>query len=325
MANNDKKQDEKLGEFAFRSDTNYGRWAEMTYGGALSFLRRRYDRCLDDVDVAVLGIPFDQTTTYRSGARLGPRAIRAASVQLAELKAFPFGFDPFDHLNVIDWGDVFLDSGYPDSMVDEVVANVTPFYNQGVKPLAMGGDHFVTYPLLKAAAVHHGPIALVHFDAHSDCWPDDGKRLDHGTMFTRAVKQGIIQPEHSIQLGLRTWVDEPLGFQQYDAPTLHATPLKDVIDHILKIVGDRPAYLTFDVDFLDPAFAPGTGTPVVGGFSTHQALTLLRGLGALNWVGGDVVEVAPAYDVSEITALAAATVMHDFLCLLSQKKQLLGG
>ncbi|MFK7867076.1 MAG: agmatinase [Alphaproteobacteria bacterium] len=308
------------GDAAFRANSKLGRMAEMTYGGALSFLRRPYSRDLQGVDVAIIGVPFDQATTYRSGARLGPRAIRAASVQLAELKAFPFGFDPFDHLSVVDWGDIFIDQGYPMEMVETVMAAVKPIHQAGVKPLCFGGDHFISYPLIKAAHAQYGTLSLVHFDAHGDCWEDDGGRLDHGSMFARAAKEGLIDPARSVQIGLRTWNDDDYGFHIFDAPSVHNQSAAELLTKITDIVGDHPAYFTFDIDCLDPAFAPGTGTPVAGGLSSHQALSLVRGLGGLNWVAGDVVEVAPAYDVSEITAIAAATIAHDFLCLLALKK-----
>ena len=310
------------GDQAFRTEETLGRGLDATYSGALSFLRRKYSRDLANVDVAVVGIPFDLATSYRPGARLGPRAVRAGSVQLAELKAFPFGFDPFDHLAVVDWGDVYFDWGHGVEAPEIITRDVASVLAAGAKTLCFGGDHFVTYPILRAYAEVHGPIRLVHFDAHCDTWPDDGKRLDHGSMFARAATEGIVDAKNSVQIGLRTWNDDDYGYTELNAPWVHANGTQAVIDKVVSIVGDTaPAYMTFDIDCLDPAFAPGTGTPVAGGLSSAQALEIIRGLGSVNWVGADVVEVAPAYDHAEITAIAAATVAHDWLCLLAQKKR----
>jgi agmatinase len=308
------------GDQAFRAGGNNERWVEMTYGGALSFLRRRYTRDLGGVDVAVSGIPFDSSVTYRSGCRLGPRAIRAASVQLAELKAFPFGFDPFDTLSVVDWGDCMLDPHHPETVPGDIEAHAAAIIETGTKMLTFGGDHFVAYPLLKAHAKKYGPLALIQFDAHCDTWEDDNSRLDHGTMFARAANEGIVDVKKSTQVGLRTYNDSDFGFEILTAPWVHRHGIDAALEIIKQRAGDAPVYISFDVDGLDPAFAPGTGTPVMGGLASWQALELIRGLGALNLVGMDVVEVSPPYDHAEITALAAASVAHDWLCLLAEKK-----
>lgn len=293
----------------------------MVYGGALSFFRRRYSRDLDGVDVAVSGIPFDSATSNRSGARLGPRGIRAASSMVAELNAFPWGFDPFDLIEVVDYGDCQFDFGYQHHAVEVIEAHADAILATDTTMLTLGGDHFVTYPLLRAHAKVHGPLSLVHFDAHSDTWDDDGERLDHGSMFLRAAREGLIDPQRSIQIGIRTANNESHGFTILDAPWVHDHGSAAVVAEIERVVGDHKAYLTFDIDCLDPAFAPGTGTPVVGGLSTAQALAILRSLGRLHLVGFDVVEVAPAYDHAEITALAAASIAHDMLCLLAEQRQ----
>ncbi len=306
------------GDFAFRSDDNMGRWPEMTYGGALSFLRRRYSRNLTGVDVAVSGVPYDAAVTYRSGCRLGPRAIRAASVQLAELKSFPHGFDPFRTLNVVDYGDCMVDPHHPDTVAAAIEAHADGIIGAGSRMLTFGGDHFVSYPLIRAHAKHHGPIALVQLDAHCDTWHDDGARLDHGTMFARAAAEGLVDAGRSTQVGLRTFNDSDHGFEILTAPWMHRNGTDAALEVIRARAGDGPVYVSFDVDGLDPAFAPGTGTPVAGGLASWQALEMIRGLGGLNLVGMDVVEVAPAYDHAEITAIAAATVAHDWLCLLAE-------
>ena len=292
-----------------------------TFAGELSFLRRKYTRQINGADVVVAGVPFDSATTYRPGARLGPRAIREASVQLAEIieHSFPFGINPLESLAVADYGDLALDSGYPHLIVEAVEKFALEILEKGALMIALGGDHFVTYPLLKAHYRIHGPMALVHFDAHVDTWSDDGQRLDHGSMFLRAKNEGIIDANRSVQIGIRSFSESDHGFTILDAPSVHRDGAAKVIEKIREIVGSAPSYLTFDIDCLDPAFAPGTGTPVVGGLTTAQALEIIRGIGDINFVGMDLVEVAPAYDHAEITAIAAATIVHDFICLLALK------
>lgn len=307
------------GDHAFRATGNLGRSAEMTYGGATSFLRRRYSRDLTGVDVAVTGVPYDASVTYRPGCRLGPRAIREASVQLAELKAFPFGFDPFETLAVVDYGDCFLDPHHPETIPGAIEAHAAEIVATGTKLLSLGGDHFTAYPLLRAHAAVHGPVALLQFDAHCDTWEDDGRKLDHGTMFARAAAEGIIDVTKSVQIGLRTYNDSDHGFEILTAPWVHRNGIDAALEVVRERVGDAPLYISFDIDGLDPAFAPGTGTPVPGGLASWQALELIRGLGGLNLIGMDVVEVSPPYDHAEITALAAAHVAHDWLCLLAEK------
>lgn len=307
------------GDRAFRAAELHGRWPEMTYGGALSFLRRRYSRDLAGVDVVVSGVPYDAAVTHRPGCRLGPQAIRAASVQLAELKAFPFGFDPFERLAVIDYGDCFVDPHHPATAPEAIETHAATILASGARMLTFGGDHFVAYPLLKAHAAKHGPIALVQFDAHCDTWADDGDRLDHGTMFARAAAEGVIDVARSTQIGLRTYNDSDHGFEILTAPWVHRHGVDAALEIVQTRAGDAPAYISFDVDGLDPAFAPGTGTPVSGGLASWQALELIRGLGALKLVGMDVVEVSPPFDNAEITALAAATVAHDWLCVIAEQ------
>ncbi len=307
------------GDQAFRSDSSsreglLSRRSEMTYGGALSFMRRAYTRDLTHADIAVSGIPFDVATSGRSGARFGPRAIRAASVGLAELHAYPWGFDPFDTLAVVDYGDCYLDWGRPNDAPDAIEAHADEILATDTQMVTLGGDHFVTYPLLRAHAKKHGPLSLIHFDAHCDTWEDEPGRLDHGSMFLRALREGLIDPATSIQIGIRTMNSDTHGFTILGAPWVHREGIPAVLEVVSEVVGTSPAYLTFDIDCLDPAFAPGTGTPVAGGLSTAQALDAVRGLAEFNIVGMDVVEVAPAFDISEITAIAAANIAHDFIC-----------
>lgn len=291
---------------------------EQMFSGALSFCRRKLTRDPKGLDVAVMGVPFDTAVTNRPGARFGPRGIRAASSQLAWSRAWPSAFDPFERLTVGDWGDIHFDLGHPQDVPATIEAAISGVLEHTQRVLLLGGDHFTTYPSLKAHVARHGPVGLIQFDAHTDTWVDDGKRIDHGTMFYHAVQEGLILPERSIQVGIRTTNDDTQGILVRDALTVHETPLVETITAIRDRVGTHPAYLTFDIDGLDPAFAPGTGTPVVGGLSTHQALAILRGLAGLNIIGGDVVEVAPAYDVAEVTALAGATIALQLLCLYAE-------
>ncbi len=311
------------GDSAIRRTDLLGSYAENTYAGVLSFMRRKYSRDLEGVDVVVSGIPLDLATTFRPGTRLGPAAIRAASVQLSELMAFPWGFDPFDELAVIDYGDCWIDAHNPLSIAPAIEQHARSILVSGAKMLTFGGDHFITYPLLKAHAEKWGqPLSLIHFDAHCDTWPDDqSDSLNHGTMFYKAIHEGLIDPKTSVQIGIRTWNEDFMGMNVIDAPWVHEHGTQATLQRILGIVGKRPSYLTFDIDCLDPAYAPGTGTPVAGGLSSAQALTLIRGMGPVQLVGMDVVEVSPPFDHSEITALAAAHIAADLLCVLRNQKR----
>jgi len=310
----------KTCDLAFTRTSPYGSIAEPTYSGTLSFLRRRYSKELAGVDVAVVGVPFDLATTNRPGTRLGPRAIRAASASLAWCGPYAWEVDPCEAFNIIDWGDVWFDQGRPERIPDTIEAAFAPFAAAKVTTLALGGDHFISYPILRALRGQQPqPIALVHFDAHSDTWADAQPRIDHGSMFFHAAQNGIVDPGCSIQLGMRTRNDQTHGFEVRDARWLHREGVDAAIAAIHARVGQRPCYISFDVDFLDPAYAPGTGTPVVGGFSTHQALMLIRGLAGLNIIGMDVVEVSPPFDHSEITALAAASVAQEMLAALAAR------
>ena len=300
---------------AFMRTSLYGSIAEPTYSGALSFMRRKYTRDLTGVDIAVTGVPYDLATTNRPGTRFGPAAIRAASAQLAWGPQWPWGFDPFERLAVVDYGDCLFDHGKPESAPKAIEAHLEAIVGAGISTITLGGDHFVTLPILRAYAKHHGPLSLVHFDAHSDTWPDDGSRIDHGTMFWYAVKEGIIDPHTSVQVGIRTHNSDPLGITWLDAAFVHEHGTAKTISEIKRIVGTKKAYLTFDIDCLDPSYAPGTGTPVSGGLATQQAQAIVRGLHDIAFVGMDMVVVAPDYDISQITALAACHIIHDYVCL----------
>ena len=305
---------------AFTRDDLRGTRPEPSFAGALSFLRRNYTRDLNGVDVVVTGVPFDTATTNRSGTRLGPRAIRAASAVMAWERPYGMEFDPLEKLAVVDYGDCHFDWGYPDKVPDEIEAHASSIIDQGPALLTLGGDHFITYPILKAHVKKHGgPLSLLHFDAHSDTWADEDGRIDHGTMFYHAAKQGVVDPATSVQIGLRTHNPDTMGFNILDGPWVQENGVDAVIAEARKVIGDKPVYVTFDIDCLDPSYAPGTGTPVCGGLTTYQAMAILRGMRGLNIVGADVVEVAPAYDISEITALAGSHIAIEMLCLFASK------
>ena len=309
------------GDSAFTADSLYGTRVEPTHSGALSFMRRRYTRDLAGVDVAVSGIPFDLAVSNRPGARFGPRGVRAASSQIAWGPPWPWAFDPFERLAVIDYGDCVFDHGRPEGIPRRIQEHAAGIVEAGVLPLSIGGDHYATLPLLRACAARHGPLALLHFDAHSDTWEDADGRVDHGTMFWHAAQEGVVDPARSVQVGIRTHNANRQGFTWLDADWVHEHGTAATVAEIRRIVGGSKVYLSFDIDCLDPAFAPGTGTPVVGGLTTWQARSIVRGLVGLDFVGMDLMEVAPAFDHAEITALAGASLMLDWLAVLAAERE----
>lgn len=312
--------DKKSIDNAITRGSLYGTTPEPTYAGVLSFSRRKYTKDLTGADLVVTGVPLDTATTNRPGARFGPRAIRAASCITTWAQPYGLEFDPFDRLAVIDYGDCFLEFGRPQNVPSQIEEHAWKIISNGPGLLSLGGDHFVAYPLLKAHARKHGaPLSLLHFDAHSDTWADEDGRIDHGTMFFHAVKEGLIDPATSVQIGLRTHNADTLGFNILDAGWVHEHGAAAVIRETRKIIGDRLVYLSFDIDCLDPSFAPGTGTPVCGGLSSYQAMSILRGLAGIRLVGMDMVEVAPAYDIGEITALAASQLAMEMIALYASR------
>ena len=301
---------------AFTRDGFKGLAFENTFGGALSFLRRNYSKNLSGVDIAVTGIPFDQAVTNRPGTRLGPRAIREASCLQSPDQAYGWGFDVMSEFAIADYGDMAFDYAHIDQFPTALEAHISGILDQDAACLTLGGDHYITFPILRAHAKKHGPLSLLQFDAHTDTWADDDMtRVDHGTMFYKAVKEGLIDPARSVQVGIRTHNDDTLGVNIIDAREVHETGPQAVVDKIKSILGDRKTYLTFDIDALDPAFAPGTGTPVWGGLTSAQASIILRDLAGINLVGGDVVEVSPPFDTTGATAIAGAHVAMEILNL----------
>jgi len=302
---------------AFTRESLRGLSAENTFGGATSFLRRRYTKDLTGVDIAVTGVPFDQAVTNRPGTRLGPRAIREASALQAFDAPYGWPYDPMSELAIIDYGDLAFDYANIPIFPAALKAHIAEILKADVASLVLGGDHYISFPILQAYADKYGPLSLLQFDAHSDTWVDDDMdRVDHGTMFYKAVKMGLVDPSRSVQVGIRTTNQDTLGVNIIDAREVHeAGPVATAVK-IREILGDSPVYLTFDIDGLDPAYAPGTGTPVWGGLTSAQASIILRDLAGINVKGGDVVEVSPPYDTTGATAIAGAHVAMEIICLM---------
>jgi agmatinase len=273
-----------------------------------------------DAAVVVAGVPFDIGTTNRSGARFGPQAIRHASRMLID-GAHPLHWMSPSDLSLADVGDFAIALGDIAASLKLIEAQASNYAHL----VTLGGDHGVTLPLLRACARRRGPLALIHFDAHVDTWPDNfGQPYAHGSMFYHAINEGVVDPRRMIQVGIRSPVQREVyewtlgqGVTIIAAQEAHEIGPAALASRIVETIGDAPVYLTFDVDALDPAFAPGTGTPEVGGLATWQAQSIMRKLAGLRLIGMDVVEVAPAYDVSEITALAGATMAWEYLSLLA--------
>ena len=289
---------------------------EATYAGVTSFMRRTLTKDLSGVDLAVTGVPFDQAVTNRPGTRLGPRAIREASTLQAPDAPYGWDIDPMSDMNVVDYGDLAFDYANIPAFPAALTAHITGILDAGAASLCLGGDHYISFPILRAYAAKFGPLSLLQFDAHTDTWADDDmSRVDHGTMFYKAVKEGLVDPARSIQVGIRTSNEDTLGVNIIDAREVHTIGPQATAKKIKAILGDYQTYVTFDIDGLDPAYAPGTGTPVWGGLTTAQASIILRDLAGINMVGGDVVEVSPPYDTTGATAIAGAHVATELMCL----------
>jgi agmatinase len=293
-----------------------------TYANVFTFMGYPLSRELDDsVDAVVMGVPYDLATSARSGTRMGPTGIRQASSQLRwEEKRWPWTFALADKLRVIDYGDICFGEGDHEEMIAKVVEEAGKILQAGKTLLTLGGDHFISLPLLRAAVRRHGKLALLHFDAHTDTEKSDNPYY-HGSMFYQATNEGLIDPAKSIQVGIRTEYD----YDNYDFAVLDATwanghSAAEVEERIRAAVGESPVYLSIDIDCLDPAYAPGTGTPVAGGLSSDKLLQIIRSLQGLNIVAMDVMEVAPAYDHAEITSLAAATLALELLHVIAASR-----
>jgi agmatinase len=299
---------------------------ENAFAGVPSFLRRTYAKDLAGVDLAFTGVPFDQAVTHRPGARFGPRAIREASALQAFDPPYGWDIDPVEEFAIADHGDLAFDYARPQDFPAALTAHVGAMLDAGAACIALGGDHSISLPILEAHAARFGPLSLLHFDAHSDTWADDDPgRIDHGTMFYKAVRRGLIRPETSVQVGIRTVNRDTLGLSVIDARAVHAEGPLAAVRRIRQVLGDSPTYLSFDIDVLDPAYAPGTGTPVWGGLTSAQVAVMLRDLAGINMLGGDVVEVSPPYDTAGATAVAAAHVAVELMCLWAWNRRARGG
>jgi len=298
------------------------------FGSPHTFMRIPATRDLRHADVAIIGLPLDIGTTHRPGTRYGPRAIRAISTQLlprdVEQRSL---MPPFSQLRVVDYGDIDSYPGYIEQSLQKFEDELTPVLEAGVFPLCLGGDHTVTLPVLRAAAHKHGTLSLVHFDSHPDLWGgESGRRYNHGTMFSVAVEEGLIDPSASVQVGIRGCVSATImgqasaaGFRVVTADELARQGVGATLEALHRIA-TLPTYVSLDIDSVDPAFAPGTGTPEVAGLTSREIVQMVRGLRGLPLVAFDVVEVSPPYDSSEITALLAANLVYELLLVLADRK-----
>ncbi len=295
-----------------------------------TFMRLPNNRDLANADAAVVGAPFDTGATFRVGARFGPEAIRSISHLLRRHNP-SLGVTIFDHLSAIDYGDVPVVPGYIEAAYEKIAEGLEPIHRAGVVPIVLGGDHSIALPELRAAAATHGPLSLVQFDSHPDTWDAYfGQRHTHGTPFRRAVEEGLLDPSRSIQVGMRgsiydegDWNDaREMGFDLVPTDEVRELGIPAVIERIRQRVGETKVYVSFDIDFVDPAYAPGTGTPEIGGYTSREAQEFVRGLAGIDIVGCDVVEVCPAYDgPGQVTALIAANMAHEFLSLIALQRR----
>ena len=293
------------------------------FGGIATMMRLPHVPNAAGLDVAFVGVPFDIGTSNRAGARFGPRQIRTESCLIRPYNMATRAA-PFDSLQVADIGDVAINTFNLEKSVAIIEQAYDDILEQGCKPLTMGGDHTISLPILRALKKQHGPVGIVHVDAHADI--NDhmfGEPVAHGTPFRRAIEEGLIEPSRMVQIGLRAsgyaaddfdWPREQ-GVRVVQAEECWYQSLKPLMQEVRDQLGAGPAYLTFDIDGLDPAYAPGTGTPEIGGLTVHQGLEIIRGCRGLDVVGGDLVEVAPAYDTSGNTALVAANLLFEMLCV----------
>ena len=294
------------------------------FAGVRTFMRAPHVTDLAGVDAAAVGIPFDTATSYRTGARFGPEAIRSASALLRPYHP-ALDVNVVEALSIVDYGDVPVSPGDTERTYGQIEEALAPLAEGGIFVVALGGDHSITLPELRALARVTGPLALVQLDAHADTWESYfGQRYFHGTTFKRAAEEGLVEPAASVQAGMRGSVygaedlqaSRDLGYRVIESEELRRLGPAEYGRVVRERVGARPVFLSFDVDFLDPAFAPGTGTPEVAGFSTAEALAFLRELRGIRLAGADVVEVSPAYDgPGQPTALAAANVAYELLAL----------
>ncbi len=296
--------------------------------GIPTFMRLPYAPDPTALDIALIGVPFDGGTSNRPGARHGPRQVRDLSSQIRRVHHVT-NVNPFDLCRVGDAGDTPVNPINVMKSLELIEGFYKPLAEAGVTPLSCGGDHLVTLPIMRAM-VTDGPVGLVHFDAHTDTADESygGEKYHHGTPFRRAVEEGLLDPKRTIQIGIRgarssndySQYSHDSGMRVVYIEEFYDLGVQGVIAEARRVIGDGPTYISFDVDGLDPVYAPGTGTPEVGGYTTHEAQRMLRGLSGANIVGGDLVEVSPPFDPSGNTALVGATMMYEILCLLAEAR-----
>lgn len=296
------------------------------YSGLPTFMRTPFRPDCAGLDIAMAGVPYDGGVTNRPGARHGPREIRNQSSMMRSIHHVD-RTDPYALARIADIGDVpFSEVYFPDRAMDQITDFYRTIHAAGAIPLTAGGDHSITFPILRAIAAER-PVGLVHIDAHTDTWDSfQGSKFNHGAPFRRAVEAGVLDPTRTIQIGIRGAQNWPDGWDYSRDSGMRVVFMEEVeergvgaiVEEAKRVVGDGPTYLSFDIDSLDPVYAPGTGTPEIGGFSTREALRLLRGLDGLTLIGGDVVEVSPPFDQTGNTALVGATIMYEILCLLAK-------
>src|SRR3954469_14996317 len=302
--------------------------ASPRFTGPSTFARLPQVSTTDDVDLAIVGVPFDTGVTYRVGGRFGPNAVRAASVMLRPYNP-NLAVSPFEVLSCVDWGDIAIVPGYTERSYAAIEGSVAPIVEAGVVPLLIGGDHACTLPHLRATR-SRGPLPVIDFDSHTDAWDSYfGEKYNHGTWMRRAIEEGLVDVAHSIEVGLRgslygkedwTGLRSELGLEYLTTEDVLRIGPEETARRILERVGDAPAFVSFDIDVIDPAFAPGTGTPEPGGLSAHDGLAILRLLRGVHLVGADVVEVIPAYDPAGQTAFLAANLAYELLSLVALER-----
>ena len=299
------------------------------FEGIRTFMRLPHVTDLQHADLAIVGVPFDTGATYRVGARFGPSGIRNESLLLRPYNP-ELQVNLFEHLSAVDYGDLPVTPGYLPESHAQITEAARAVFAAGVTPIFLGGDHSVSLPLLRALVERTGPVGLIHFDAHNDLWHSYfGGKDTHGTPFRRAVEEGLLDVARSVQVGIRgslygaedVSITEELGLALITGPEMHRLGVPAVLERIRQRAGTGPLYLSFDIDFLDPVYAPGTGTPEVGGATGVQALELLRGLAGLNFVAYDLVEVMPNYDPANVTSLLAANLVYEMMSLAAVRRR----
>jgi len=301
------------------------------FSGIRTYMKLPHTQDLENVDFAVIGVPFDTGAGYAVGTRFGPSAIREMSQRIRSINPALDLIDISQYMTGIDYGDLLVHPGYIEYSYEAIEEQLTPIFEKRIIPILLGGDHSISLPHLRAAAKTYGPLSLVHFDAHSDTWrsKDPRKKYSHGNMFSLAADEGIVDPSASIQMGMRGSGPNPdfescfeLGYDVLSTDEVKKMKITDLCTRIKERVGDRPVFLTFDVDFLDPVYAPGTGTPEVGGFTTYEAIQMIRGISGINIIGFDIVETLPDRDTAGLTALNAANITFQVLSIIAMKKSI---